>query len=57
MKQTKTTTVYASCPECQGTGRKDLVGWVSSAQLCCYLCGGSGRLIKEVVVEETVIEE
>ena len=57
MKQTKTTTVYASCPECQGTGRKDLVGWVSSAQLCCYLCGGSGRLIKEVVIEEIVTEE
>jgi len=57
MKSTKTTTVYAACPECNGTGRKDLFGYTREVQLSCYLCGGGGRLVESIVIEELVVSD
>ena len=57
MRQTKTTTVYKACPECSGTGRKDLFGYEREVQLCCFLCGGSGKVIESLMIEETVVYE
>lgn len=57
MKSTKTTTRYVACPECSGTGRKDIFGYMREVQLTCYLCGGSGRLVESIVIEELVVSE
>jgi DnaJ-class molecular chaperone len=57
VKSTKTTTMYVPCPECNGTGRKDLFGYQREVQLCCFLCSGSGRVVKSIIVEEVVLDE